>query len=1101
MTCDTREENLRSFHFIKITSDNNNNASQWQGILVNPNGQSINLKNSANGCIMVPKVASDQATRLFIRDKLSSNYQEINPQVLESNTLSFVDVTKSVQQKNSSSVQLNCPKQTIYTNGSLYLEPQTTNQVLFDITWHRQKLLDRAGKVLLARKTLLPDATTQSLDLNKLSLPDGEYTLTTENQSVFDNKSLSSKTRCKIVLDRRAPDIQAVISQRFVPPVLNEPLSIKQGDYLEFFTDEKAVLINYCLVRIKDNQSFPTGTCNKNQSFATDKVELPSSGKWWLSYFASDLANNRSKPNTIKLHVRQNLDMRRIKNDLISSGYTVEKDQEATLNSLSSMLETYDKLESEIDRREALDFINRHLIELSPKVRELSRIRLNFDVLDIIGRPDSDYFAIQVKRDAIETIVLDKNLKTVKTHKAKGFLVFLDPVSWYFYDPQSKLLSLNKSDGYEKYISLDTELSPAKMVISKNLKYLASKTTDRRLVVIDLERNKEILNDELDTTSFSFNLRFNEASTHLYVQQSKSIHKYNLLNRDDISIYKHKSASMIIDIKIHTKKQNQDVSLLSVMYTDESAKANTGLYGLEWNSSSLVEEQLVDLNETLINTNDEPYYGILMEQNDDPYNPIVYFFNYYSKYTYEIDLNKEDFQVTRLEIPMPDPDVENRIASDRLRDQELLTLQSRIYLEQLKANRPYSYDPYPYVFGKKVLLISGGERIVVLTDGHLEIRSVYDGLGTFAYSNYFSEINVNIENKAAISFKNLSPQDLINNLNGYLALPQAIGSQRYVYIYDEQLKLKSRTILPNDSELKSMAWTDDGFTLLIALSHKDRPDSILKYDTKNEIQDGEIYTTKNDIRRIFSHRNLKNAFLTIEKTNDKYWQVQQINIFGEIQLFDNLIHDREIKFYRLDDYSFCIAAADIRCYGDKEAKLVTNNLANNTRLLAEKTSLPSCSKPLCLIHQAQESLEDFLLRLKDQESEIGTSHGKIVLSPSREAKVFDKSDQKLLSVFNTEIAGTIGEDFWYTFSNIGYFMLGNFKSKTPVFDLKPGYIADRELWHVDYDPKRNKVTLLFTYENKHLHVQSYFLNQEDNLNHLRSWVNAYKANTTNQDDF
>lgn len=107
MTCDTREENLRSFHFIKITSDNNNNASQWQGILVNPNGQSINLKNSANGCIMVPKVASDQATRLFIRDKLSSNYQEINPQVLESNTLSFVDVTKSVQQKNSSSVQLN----------------------------------------------------------------------------------------------------------------------------------------------------------------------------------------------------------------------------------------------------------------------------------------------------------------------------------------------------------------------------------------------------------------------------------------------------------------------------------------------------------------------------------------------------------------------------------------------------------------------------------------------------------------------------------------------------------------------------------------------------------------------------------------------------------------------------------------------------------------------------------------------------------------------------------------------------------------------------------------------------------------------------------
>ena len=99
------------------------------------------------------------------------------------------------------------------------------------------------------------------------------------------------------------------------------------------------------------------------------------------------------------------------------------------------------------------------------------------------------------------------------------------------------------------------------------------------------------------------------------------------------------------------------------MHTDASAKSNTGLYGLVWNRANLSDDDLIDLNETLINTNNEPYYGVLMEQNDHPYSPIVYFFNYYSKYTYEIDLNEENFKVTRLEIPLPNPDVYNRIAS------------------------------------------------------------------------------------------------------------------------------------------------------------------------------------------------------------------------------------------------------------------------------------------------------------------------------------------------------------------------------------------------------------------------------------------------------
>lgn len=759
------------------------------------------------------------------------------------------------------------------------------------------------------------------------------------------------------------------------------------------------------------------------------------------------------------------------------------------------MLETYDKLESNIDREEALDYINKHLIELSPKIKELARIDLDFQVLDIIGRPDSDFFAIKIKNNQTETIVLDKNLETIKRYKADGIINFLSATTWYFYEPSSRLLSIYEHAGKEKYFSLDMDISPTKMIISKNLRYLAAKNADRKVIVYDLEKKVTIMERHLDPKSVSFNLRFNEDSTHLYTQQSKTIYRYSLTNDNEVAVYNHQSESIIIDIKIHTKEKSQDVALLSIMYTDPSAKANTGLYGLRWDRSNLTEANLIDLNENLINTNNEPYYGVLMEQNDDPYNPIVYFFNYYSKYTYEIDLNQEDFKVTRLEIPLPNPDVDNRIASEQLKDQELLKLQSRIYLEQLKANEPYTYDPYPYVYGKKVVLISGGERIVVLTDSHLEVRSVYDGLGKSVFSNYFGEINTNLPNEENVSFSNFSPHDLFNKKSGNIAIPQAIGSRRYIYIYDRQLKFESSILMPNFTELKGITWASDDTTLLITLGHRDNSDSIRKYDTKNGVFIGEIYKTKNDIRKVFSQRTLNNVFLTIEKTDDNRWQVQQIDIFGGFKIFDGMVSSDKIEFLRIDANNFCLGAdKELKCYGDNRDDFITNHLAIGIQSLSSYNPPKTCLTDLCQFFAFSGSVEQFKMSLEDQTSEIKTSLGKILLAPSNIAKIFSGDQRELQSVSNVSDAGAIADKFWYTFSNIGYMTIGNFKTKAPIFDLKPGYIAERNLWHIEYHPEHNCVTLLFTDDDRHLDIQTYFLDKEDTLNQLRKWINVYQEN-------
>ena len=1095
LSCGVSEAKVSEYNFIKIVSNETKTTPQWRGVLVEPDGNSVDLMNTTSGCIMIPKIIAAPNSRLFLRDQLSSNYQEINPRTLKSRGLSSIDVSTLAQPRQAAIVHLNCPRKTVYTNGTFFLEPQTSDRMLFDITRHHQKITDVAGKTVLSNDTILPNTAAQRLDLNKLDLVDGEYILKTENYGVFDKETVASQTECRILLDRKAPKIQAVISQKFVPHQLEAPLPIQQGDYLEFFTGDEPVIINYCLLPIKQKTPPSINECEDAQSIATDRVKLPDAGQWWLSYFATDLAGNKTPKKTIQIHVRQNRDIRRIKNDIISSGYSVENDQKATLDSLSSMIETYDKLESNLDREEALDYINKHLIELAPKIKELARIDLNFEVLDIIGRPDSDFFAIKIKSDQVETIVLDKNLKTIKKYEAEGHIDFLNDKTWYFYEPSSKLLSLYKYGGFEKYISLDMDISPTKMVISKNLKYLAAKNSDRKVIVYDLEKKITILERELTPGSLSFNLRFNEDATYLYTQQSKTIHRYSLTNTDDVAVYKHQSESIIIDIKVHTRENSQDVSLLSIMYTNQSAKGNTGLYGLRWDRLNLSEDNLIDLNENLINTNSEPYYGVLMEQNDDPYNPIVYFFNYYSKYTYEIDLNQKDFKVTRLEIPLPNPDVDNRIASEQLKDQELVKLQSRIYLEQLKANEPYTYDPYPYVYGKKVILISGGERIVVLTDSHLEVRSVYGGLGKFIFSNYFVEINTNLPNKENVSFSNLSPHDLFNKINGNIAIPQAIGSRRYIYIYDRNLKLDSSILLPSFTELKGITWASDDTTLIITLGHLDKSDSIRKYDTKNGILIGEIYQTKSDIRKVFSHKSLKNSFLTIEKADNNQWQVHQIDIFGGVSLFENMLSNTEIEFSGLDANSFCLGtASEIKCYGDNQDDFVTNHLAIGIQSLSSYMPPNRCLTNLCQIFAFDGNLQQFTMFLEDRTSEIKTSFGKIILKPNNIADIFTQDQKPLLSFSNTEIAGSIADKFWYVFSNIGYITVGNFKTKTPIFDLKPGYIAERDLWHIEFNKEHNCVTLLFTDDKKHLDVQTFYLEKEDTLNELREWINAYQMN-------
>lgn len=306
LSCDTSEANVKDYNFIQIVSNKTDASQQWQGVLVEPSGNAVNLKSTTRGCIMAPKAIRDPDTRLFLRDKFSSNYQEINPQALRSTGVNTVDVTTSARLSQASTVHLNCPRKTIYTNGAFFLEPQTSDRVLFDITRHHQKITDITGKVVLSNRTILPNTAAQRLDLDKISLPDGEYTLETENHGIFDKENLSSKTNCKIILDRKAPKIQAVVSQNFVPYKLEGPLAIQQEDYLEFFTGDEAVIVNYCLLPITPNMPLSINQCADSQSIATERVKLPDAGQWWLSYFATDLAGNKTQTRTIQIYVRQN---------------------------------------------------------------------------------------------------------------------------------------------------------------------------------------------------------------------------------------------------------------------------------------------------------------------------------------------------------------------------------------------------------------------------------------------------------------------------------------------------------------------------------------------------------------------------------------------------------------------------------------------------------------------------------------------------------------------------------------------------------------------------------------------------------------------------
>ena len=131
--------------------------------------------------------------------------------------------------------------------------------------------------------------------------------------------------------------------------------------------------------------------------------------------------------------------------------------------------------------------------------------------------------------------------------------------------------------------------------------------------------------------------------------------------------------------------------------------------------------------------------------------------------------------------------------------------------------------------------------------------------------------------------------------------------------------------------------------------------------------------------------------------------------------------------------------------------------AIGTQNLSSYVAPKSCLTNLCQVFQFAGTIQQFKTILEDQKTEIEKSIGKIVLNPSNIAEIFLQDQTELLSVSNTEIIGTIVDKFWYTFSSIGYLTIGSFKSKTPIFDLKPGYIVKRSLWHIEYHKEYKSV--------------------------------------------
>jgi hypothetical protein len=890
------------------------------------------------------------------------------------------------------------------------------------------------------------------------------------------------------------PKVDAILGQNFLPKDLTKPFSIIQGDQISFTSKEQAVFINYCIEALESPSYSTKKPCNPEAAVATNVIDLPKSGQWMLRYYASDLAGNRTTTTAIPFYVRQTRDIRRIKNDLISSGLTVNDNQKATFESLSSMVDTYYNLESEIDKQEALDFINTYLTDLSPKIRELARLELDFEVSELIGRPDSDYFAIKIKQGDLKTIVLDKNLNTIKTYSANGSLKFLDKDSWYFYDSNTQQLSFHKSDGSHRLLNIPYDLISTKMVISKNLKYLASKGVDRKLVVIDLDNQKKIFEYNTNPLSISFNLRFNEASTHLYMQQSNGLIRFNLKNLGDISTYEHDENSIIIDLKIHTRKNKRDVALLSTMYTSAEARNSTGLFGLIWDRDKLDQSNLINLNKDLINSNDEPYYGVLMEQNDDPYNPIVYFFNYYSKYTYEANLDKEDFGVTRLEIPIPEPDIDNRVASRKLKDNELATLQSRIYIEQLRANAPYTYDPYPYVYGEKAILISEGERIVVLTEGHIEIRSVYTSLREQIGSDFFKN-----NPKQGFTLDAISPENLRNLSKKFLALPQIIGTQQYIFTYDSNLKVYSKLKLPSEHDLISLSWGDHEYKLLTVLRSNDGYFSVVTYDIRTDQQLGEIYRTQNEITKLYSYSSSKKSFLIVEKLEPENWRIIELNLRGNFDIFDGLSSKSKLEIFDLDENPFCVAVDEkndsVRCYKTEGEEIINNNLRAGINRLIEKNKNIPCKKSICSWYEFSGSKEDLMSELSNISTQIGSNQGSISLNPAGRADIFGNAKNKLLSISNVQSIGDIGNKYWYAFSTIGYLSIGDYKTQDPILDLKPGYITERRLWDIDYSANQNKVTFMFVNQDKYLQVESFYLDTQKNVKMLEEWISSHIEKT------
>jgi hypothetical protein len=205
LSCQTSRTKPTESAFVKINENSSLETSKWQGIVVKPGGNSQYLQTTPSQCIVVPINALSQDSRLIIRDQLSSRYKEINLQTLEANQITHMDATNSTRVNPQSSLILSCPRQTIYTNGDFYLQSESVDSKVFELTYHKQTITSHDGKTVYHLDMILPSTTAQKIDLSKAELPDGEYILETKNQGIFEGSKIFKQSRCKIQLDRVPP--------------------------------------------------------------------------------------------------------------------------------------------------------------------------------------------------------------------------------------------------------------------------------------------------------------------------------------------------------------------------------------------------------------------------------------------------------------------------------------------------------------------------------------------------------------------------------------------------------------------------------------------------------------------------------------------------------------------------------------------------------------------------------------------------------------------------------------------------------------------------------------------------------------------------------